>query len=74
MIQRRIDPALKNLLDIVEINHHTPVIQRLGAEVDLYLGVVAMEKAAFPFVVKEPVAVAEMNFFRHSKHRGMIIG
>jgi hypothetical protein len=70
VIERPVDPGLKNILDLGKIAHHAPGVQRLGADLHLDFAVVAMKIAAFSVVIQQPVAVAEMNFLRHLEHEG----
>ena len=68
-----VEPFLEALLDLDEIHHHAPFIQRGGGQFDLHLGVVPVKQTAFAVVVEEPVAVGEMDFFRDFIHRTDLI-
>lgn len=64
---------MQGLLDIVEVDDHAALIERLGAELNLHFRVVPMQEPALAVVIEQAMAVAEMDFFGDGVHK-LIIG
>src|SRR5918996_5373009 len=72
MIERVVDPALDNALDIGEIDHHSQLVEAFRSEVDGHLAVMAVRHTTFSLILHETVTVAEVKFLRHYVHDGPI--
>jgi hypothetical protein len=68
MIERLINPALHDTLDIAEIDHHAQGIKAFRRQVDGDFAIMAMRHATLPLIVHQPVAVAEVEIFRNFVH------
>ena len=73
VVQRLVDPGLKDLLDLRKVAHHSFFIESFGAQLDFHLAVVPVKIAAFAVIIQQPMAVAEMNFLRDPEHFQIII-
>jgi hypothetical protein len=65
VVQLAIDPAFDDALDVAEVTHHIAIVQRAGAHLDFRGRVMAVRVFADAVVVKQPVAVTEVDFFRN---------
>ena len=61
VIELAVNPPLDDPLDVAEIHHHIPCVQRIGAHLDLGDRVVAVRMLADAVVVEQPMAVAEVD-------------
>ena len=72
MVEVLVDPVADHVLDVREIDHHAPRVELFGLDRDDGPAVVAVQVLALAVVVEQPVAVAEVDFARHSKH-GLVV-
>lgn len=62
MIEVLVDPGAYDTLDVGEVHHHPPIVERWRFDGDHSAAVVAMQVAAFAVVVQESMAVTEIDF------------
>lgn len=67
-----VDPALELLFDLIEVDDHAAGIEGSAGQLNLHLGVVAVQVAAFSFVAEEAVSIAEMDHLGDLEH-GLIL-
>src|SRR3954471_24928784 len=61
VIDRLIDPALDDTLDVAEVADHVAIVECAGAHFDFRDRVVAVRVFADAVVVEQPMAVAELD-------------
>ena len=61
VIELAVDPRLDDPLDVAEIAHHVPVIERARADLDLGGCIVSVRVLADAVVVEQAVTVAEVD-------------
>ena len=66
VIQFGIDPGFDHLVDVAEIDDHAPVVQMVAGDLHFNPAVVAVEVTAFPLIVEQAMAVAEIDVFSDS--------
>lgn len=70
MIELLVDPGLQASLDVAEVDHHAPFIERLRFERDQGPGIMAMQVPALAVIVEQPVPVAETDLLDDAEHGG----
>ena len=65
VIDRLVDPALDDSLDVAEVAHHVARVEGAGAHLDFRNGVVAVRMLADAVVVEQAMAVAELDLLGH---------
>src|SRR5581483_3456496 len=68
VIELAIDPAFHDPLDVAEIADHVAVVELAGAHLDFGGRVVAVRMLADAVVIKQAVAVAELNLLGNRVH------
>ena len=61
VIQLVVNPSLDNALDIAEVGHHVPTVERVGANLDFRDGIVPVRMLADAVVIEEAMSVAEID-------------
>ena len=72
VVERRIDPAFHDALDVAEIADHIAVVELAGAHFDFRHGVVSVRVLANAIVIEQPVPVTEVDALGHGIH--LVIG
>src|SRR5438093_8946136 len=72
VVERRIDPAFHDTLDVAEIADHIAVVELAGAHFDFRHGVVSVRVLANTVVIEQPVPVTEVDALGHGVH--LVIG
>ena len=72
VIQLSVNPAFDDALDVAEIAHHVPAVERTGSDLDLGDGVVTVRVLADPVIIEQPVAITEFDALGDGVHSVVI--
>jgi hypothetical protein len=68
VIDLAVNPSFDDALDVAEVAHHVPVVQRCGSDLNLSDCIVTVRVFADTVVVQQSVAVTEVEAFRDGIH------
>ncbi len=68
VVQIFVDPAADHRFDLVEIEHHSLIVQRRGLDRNNRPAVMSVQMPALALVVQQPMAVTKIDFSGNAKH------
>src|SRR6185436_1721432 len=69
VIELLINPDLHGSFDVAEVDNHAAFVEMVTFHRNQGPAIVAVEEATLAVVIKQPVAVAEINFASNAVHR-----